>query len=51
MHDIDLQDMSKSQKFQLYDHPAQMEPLLPAENRMGPLLERAHDLIRKADRL
>ncbi len=43
--------MSKSQKFQLYDHPAQMEPLLPSEHRMGPLLERAHDLIRKADRL
>jgi Fic family protein len=43
--------MSKSQNFQLYDHPSQMEPLLPAEHRMGPLLERAHDLIRKADRL
>jgi Fic family protein len=43
--------MSKSQKLQLYDHPSQMEPLLPSEHRMGPLLERAHDLIRKADRL
>jgi Fic family protein len=43
--------MSNSQKFQLYDHPSQMEPLLPADHRMGPLLERAHDLIRKADRL
>jgi Fic family protein len=43
--------MSKSQKFQLYDHPAQMEPLLPSEHRLGPLLERAGDLIRKADRL
>ena len=43
--------MSKSQKFQLYDQPAQMEPLLPADHRMGPLLERSHDLIRKADRL
>ena len=43
--------MSKSQKFQLYDHPSQMEPLLPAEHRLGALLERASDLIRKADRL
>ena len=43
--------MSKSQKFQLYDHPAQMEPLLPSEFKMGPVLERANDLIRKADRL
>lgn len=40
-----------SQKFALYDHPSQMEPLLPAEHRLGPLLERAHDLIRQADRL
>jgi Fic family protein len=43
--------MSKSQKFKLYDHPSQMEPLLPGEHRMGPVLEQAHDLIRKADRL
>jgi len=43
--------MSKSQKFQLYDQPTQMEPLLPSAHRMGGLLERAHDLIRKADRL
>jgi len=43
--------MPKSQKFQLYDHPTQMEPLLPSEHRLGPLLERAHDLIRQADRL
>lgn len=42
---------SKSQKFELYDHPAQMEPLLPAEHKLGPLLERAHDLQRAADRL
>ncbi len=40
-----------SQKFSLYDHPSQMEPLLPAEHRLGPLLELAHDLIRQADRL
>lgn len=43
--------MKKSQKFQLYDHPSQMEPLIPSEHRLGPSLERAHDLIRKADRL
>lgn len=42
---------SKSQKFLLYDHPAQMEPLLPGEHRLGPLLEQAHDLMRAADRL
>lgn len=43
--------MNKSQKFQLYDHPAQMEPLLPGEHRLAALLERASDLTRKADRL
>lgn len=43
--------MKKSQKFELYDHPAQMEPLLPSEARLAPVLERAHDLIRQADRL
>jgi Fic family protein len=42
---------SKSQKFLLHDHPAQMEPLLPGEHRLGPLLEQAHDLMRAADRL
>ena len=42
--------MAKSQKFSLYDHPSQMEPLLPSELRLGPALERAHELIRKADR-
>lgn len=42
---------AKSQKFPLYDTPAQMEPLLPAEHRLGALLERAHDLQRAADRL
>lgn len=40
-----------SQKFELYDHPAQMEPMLPGEHKLGPVLERASDLIRKADRL
>jgi Fic family protein len=38
-------------KFALYDDPVQMEPLLPGEHRLGPLLERAHDLRREADRL
>lgn len=41
----------KSQKHVLYDHPAQMEPLLPGEHRLGRLLEAAHDLQREADRL
>lgn len=40
-----------SQKFQLYDAPHQMEPLLPGEHRLAPLLERAHDLQRAADQL
>jgi len=43
--------MTKSQKISLYDHPSQMEPLLPSELRLEPALERAHELIRKADRL
>lgn len=42
---------AKSQKFLLYDDPAQMEPLLPGEHRLGPLLEQAGDLIRAADHL
>ncbi|CAM8671629.1 COG3177 Fic family protein [Comamonadaceae bacterium] len=41
----------KSQKFAQYDHPGQMEPLLPAEHRLGPLLEKANDLIRASDQL
>ena len=40
-----------SQKFQLWDHPSQMEPLLPGEQRLGELAERAHDLTRSADQL
>ena len=40
-----------SQKFLLYDHPAQMEPLLPGEHKLGPLLELSHDLIRLGERL
>lgn len=43
--------MEKSQKFALFDHPSQMEPLLPAEHRLAPLLEQAHDLIRESERL
>ena len=35
----------------MFDHPAQMEPLLPAEYRLAGLLEQAHDLIRHADQL
>lgn len=42
---------SKSQSFQVYDHPSQMEPLLPGEHRLGSALEQAHDLFRRADRL
>ncbi|AEF90661.1 Fic family protein [Delftia acidovorans] len=40
-----------SQEFLLYDHPAQMEPLLPGEHKLGPLLELSHDLIRLGERL
>ena len=43
--------VKKSQTFQLYDQPVQMEPLLPGERRLAPLLEQAHDLFRRADRL
>ena len=35
----------------MFDHPALMEPLLPAEYRLAGLLEQAHDLIRHADQL
>jgi Fic family protein len=42
---------TKSQKFAFYDHPSQMEPLLPGEHRLAPLLEFAHDLQRDALRL
>lgn len=51
MYGIHLQGMEKSQKFPLFEHPVQMEPLLPGERRLAPVLERAHDLIRHADRL
>lgn len=40
-----------SQKFQLYDLPQQMEPLLPGEHKLAALRERAHDVQRAADRL
>jgi Fic family protein len=39
---------AKSQKFPLFDDPAQMEPLLPGERLLAPLLEQAHDLQRAA---
>ena len=51
MPDIDLGMAAKSQKFQLFDSPEQMEPLLPGAHRVGPLLEQASDLIRAADQL
>ena len=41
----------KSQYFSQYTHPSQMQPLLPATRRLGPLLEQAHGLVRGADQL
>ncbi len=41
----------KSQHFSQYAHPSQMQPLLPATRRLAPLLEQAHGLVRRADRL
>ena len=41
----------KSQKFQLFDSPEQVEPLLQREHWVGSLLERAGDLIQAADQL
>lgn len=43
--------MKNSQKFSLYDDVSHMEPLLPREAVLAPVLERAHDLIRQAERL
>ena len=43
--------MSESQKNTLYDQPGQMEPLLPGEHALGPLLEQAHELQGAAYRL
>ena len=43
--------MSKSQKITLYDQPSQLEPLLPSEHALGPLLEQAHGLQAAAYRL
>ena len=40
-----------SQQFTLYEHPQQMEPLLPGEHKLAALLEQAHDVQRAADRL
>ena len=42
---------SKSQIFPQNDHPAQMEPLLPSDLKLGALLEQANDLIRASDQL
>lgn len=41
----------KSHSFSQYTHPSQLQPLLPAARRLAPLLEQAHDLVRRADRL
>jgi Fic family protein len=38
----------KSQKFEFFDDPIQMEPMLPGERVLAPLLEKAHDLQRAA---
>jgi Fic family protein len=38
----------KSKIIQRYDHPAQFEPLMPAEAKLGPALEQASDLTRAA---
>ena len=43
--------MSKAQKITLYDQPSQLEPLLPSEHALGPLLEQAHELQAAAYRL
>ena len=42
---------AKSQLFEIYDDPSQMDPLLPGEHKLGPLLERAHLLRGAAYRL
>ena len=42
---------AKLQPFELYDDPSQMEPLLPGEHKLGPLLEQAHLLQGAAFRL
>lgn len=41
----------KTQSIERYDDPTQFEPLLPRESKMGPLLERAHDLTIASARL
>lgn len=51
MQVIHLRMVSKSQNFTLPTDPVDMEPLLPGEHRLAPLLEQAHDLIRQSDRL
>ncbi|ROZ66236.1 Fic family protein [Ramlibacter sp. WS9] len=43
--------VAKSQKFEFNGDPTQMEPLLPGERLLAPLLEQAHDLQREALRL
>jgi len=41
----------KTQTITRYDAPHQFKPLLPSEAMMGPLLEQASDLTRKATAL
>jgi Fic family protein len=48
LKNIDLAMAAKSQEFQFYEDPVQMEPLLPSERTLAPLLEQAHDLQRAA---
>ncbi len=43
--------VAKSQQFEFNGDPAQMEPLLPGDRLLPPLLEQAHDLQREALRL
>ena len=46
--DIGLGMTTKSQKISPRDYLSQMEPLLPGEHHLQPLLEQAHDLQRAA---
>jgi Fic family protein len=41
----------KAQAIEQYDSPHQFEPLMPADSKMEPLLERASDLVRAATAL
>ena len=43
-----IMSQKKPSVVEVYDHPQQFEPLMPAESVVGPLLERASDLTRAA---